>query len=371
MLKKLLSPCLTVILLLILSGCGSAATPTTAPAPTSAPTEANAAPTSAPTEASAPTNASDKIIFGLDWAFVGQHVPFFVALDKGFWKDEGLEVEIVRGYGSADAVQKVASGANTIGYGDTGSLVVGRANEGVDVKLIGMLLGLPPHAVIYKMDQPLSKPADLEGKKIGAAAGDSVRRVFPAFAKIAGFDINKVQFETIGYEVYNAELLSGRIDGLAEYYAAKPNYDKAAKENGIELGILKFSDFGLDIYSNGFLAKESFIAEHPDQARAFLKGVYRGFAYAYQNVDESVDIFLKHEPTLDREVVKQQFLLDKPAVLNKDVLANGYGHIDTKKMQTTIDVMKVAYELSDKVPQPEDMFTLEFLPSKEEVQPTE
>jgi NitT/TauT family transport system substrate-binding protein len=364
MFKKLIAPCLVIILLLIFSACGPASAPTTVVEPTSAPTEANAS-----AGASAP--AGNKIIFGLDWAFVGQHVPFFVALDKGFWKEEGLEVEIVRGYGSADAVQKVASGANAIGYGDTGSLVVGRANEGVDVKLIGMLLGLPPHAVIYKMDQPLTKPADFEGKKIGAAAGDSVRRVFPAFAKTAGFDINKVQFETIGYEIYSAELLSGRIDGLAEYYAAKPNYDKAAKENGLELGILKFSDFGLDIYSNGFLAKESFIAQNPDQVRAFLKGVYRGFAYAYKNVDESVDIFLKHEPTLDREVVKQQFLLDKPAVLNKDVLANGYGHIDTKKMQTTIDVMKVAYELSGKVPQPEEMFTLEFLPSKGEIPPTE
>jgi NitT/TauT family transport system substrate-binding protein len=333
-------------------------------------TPASQQPASASPQAEVSVPSGDKIIFGLDWAFVGQHVPFFVALEKGFWTEEGVDVEIVRGYGSADAVEKVASGSTTIGFGDTGSLVVGRS-EGVDVKLIGMLLGLPPHSVIYRMDSPINTPADLEGKKIGAAAGDSVRRVFPAFAEIAGFDVNKVEFVTIGYEVYNAELLSGRIDGLAEYYAAKPNYDRVAAENDVELGILQFSDYGLDIYSNGFLAKESFVEENPDQVRAFLKGVYRGFVYAYEHPDEAVDIMLKYAPTLERDVIEAQFLLDKRSVLNEEVLANGYGYISADKMKRTIDVISVAYELTDNVPTPEDMYTNEFLPAKDEVTPVE
>jgi NitT/TauT family transport system substrate-binding protein len=219
------------------------------------------------------------------------------------------------------------------------------------------------------MDTPIETPQDLEGKTIGAAAGDSVRRVFPAFAQIAGFDINQVQFETIGYEAYNASLLSGRIDGLAEYYAAKPNYDAAAAENGIELGILKFADYGLDIYSNGFLVQESLIAENPALVRSFLFGVFRGFDYAYQNPEEAVDIMMKYAPTLDRDVVMAQFLLDKPAVLNADVLANGYGHIDADKMQRTIDIMAQAYEITENLPTAADMFTNEFLPSLERLTP--
>lgn len=318
--------------------------------------------------ATAASEAKAKIVFGLDWAFVGQHAPFFVALEKGFWQEEGLDVEIVRGYGSADAVQKVAAGAVNIGYGDTGSLIVART-EGADVKLIGMVLGLPPYAVIYPEDKPIATPKDLEGKKIGAAAGDSVRRAFPAFAKIAGFDVGKVEFVTIGYEAYASQLLSRQIDGLAEYYAAKPNYDAVAQENNLRLGILKFSDYGLDIYSNGFLAKESYIRENPDIIRKFLRGAYRGFAYAYQHQDEAVDALLKREPTLNREVAKAQFLLDKDAVLNPDVLANGYGHIDPAKMQRTIEVMAVAYDLKV-TPKPEELFTIEHLPSKQEVQPS-
>jgi NitT/TauT family transport system substrate-binding protein len=338
-------------------------------APVAPPTDSAPAADAVATSA-APAGGSEKVIFGLDWAFVGQHVPFFVAAEKGFWAEEGLDVEIVRGYGSADAVQKVAAGATTIGYGDTGALVVGRS-EGVPVKLVGMVLGLPPHSVIYKMDTPIDTPQDLEGKTIGAAAGDSVRRVFPAFAQIAGFDIDQVQFETIGYEVYNASLLAGRIDGLAEYYAAKPNYDAAAAENGIELGILKFADYGLDVYSNGFLVQESLIAENPELLRSFLLGVYKGFDYAYQNPEEAVDIMMKYAPTLDRDVVMAQFLLDKPAVLNTDVLANGYGHIDADKMHRTIDIMAQAYEITENLPAAEDMFTNEFLPSPETLTPTE
>jgi NitT/TauT family transport system substrate-binding protein len=353
-----------VLLVLLASACVAPAAP--AGGEPGAETAADTAADTAAPEAS----AGEKVIFGLDWAFVGQHVPFFVAAKKGFWTENGLDVEIVRGYGSADAVQKVAAGATTIGYGDTGALVVGRA-EGVPVKLVGMVLGLPPHAVIYKMETPINSPQDLEGKKIGAAAGDSVRRVFPAFAKLAGFDIDKVQFETIGYEIYNAELLSGRIDGLAEYYAAKPNYDAAAAENDIELGILKFADYGLGVYSNGFLVQESLIAENPDLLRSFLLGVYQGFDYAYQNPEEAVDIMMEYAPTLDRDVVMAQFLLDKPAVLNADVLANGYGHIDAEKMQRTIDIMAQAYEITENLPAAADMFTNEFLPSTDVLTPKE
>jgi hypothetical protein len=66
-----------------------------------------------------------------------------------------------------------------------------------------------------------------------------------------------------------------------------------------------------------------------------------------------------------------QFLLDKPAVLNADVLANGYGHIDAEKMQRTIDIMAQAYEITENLPTAADMFTNEFLPSMDALTPKE
>lgn len=306
------------------------------------------------------------VVFGLDWAFVGQHAPFFTALGKGFWEEEGLNVEIVRGFGSSDAVQKVAAGAVTIGYGDTSSLVVART-EGVEVQLVGMILSQSPAAVFFNSETtPISSPADLEGKVIGAAAGDAVRRVFPAFAEIAGIDADAVTFETIGYEVYAAQLLSGQIDALAEYDVTKPNYDLAAEESGITLGVLKFSDFGFDVYSNGILAPESLIAEQPEMIAAFLRGLYRGFSYAYENPDEAVEIMMGYEPTLNPDVVRAQFLLDRQNILVSDVIENGWGYIDAEKMASTIDIMAAAYEL-ETAPAADEMFTLDFLPSLEAV----
>jgi NitT/TauT family transport system substrate-binding protein len=306
------------------------------------------------------------VVFGLDWAFVGQHAPFFTALDQGFWAEEGLNVEIVRGFGSSDAVQKVASGAVTIGYGDTSSLVVART-EDVEVKLIGMLLSQSPAAVFYNVEtNPIEAPEDLEGMVIGAAAGDAVRRVFPAFADITGIDMDSVTFETIGYEIYAAQLLSGQINALAEYDVAKPNYDNAAAESDIELGVLKFSDFGFDVYSNGFLATEALIDEQPEVIEAFLRGVYRGFNYAYENPDEAVDIMLSYESTLNPDVIRAQFLLDRGNILVDDVIENGWGYIDAEKMANTIDIMTAAYELETS-PAADDMYTNEFLPSPDDV----
>ena len=200
-----------------------------------------------------------------------------------------------------------------------------------------MLYGLPPHSVIYKINTAIYTPKDLEGKKIGAAAGDSVCRVFPAFAQIAGFDIDKVQFETIGYEVYNAELLSGRIDGLAEYYAAKPNYDAAAKENGIPTGHSLSSPIMVST-STPMVSWSRSRSSRITQTCCAISywASIEDLNYPYKNPDEAVDIMMKYAPTLDRDVVKAQFLLDKPAVLTPDVLANGYGHIDSDKMQRTV-----------------------------------
>src|SRR5271155_4150559 len=76
-----------------------------------------------------------EINFTTDFGYYGRHAYFYVALDKGYYKAEGLDVNILRGQGSIDAVKKVAAGAATIGFADAGALVLARANDNIPVKL--------------------------------------------------------------------------------------------------------------------------------------------------------------------------------------------------------------------------------------------
>ncbi len=119
-----------------------------------------------------PALAVDKVTLNLNWFYVGDHSPYFVAADKGWYKEEGLEVNIVPGKGSGDVVKKVDVGSVEFGIVDTGVLIVARA-QGAKVKIVSMLFDKSPYCMWMWKDSGINSPKDLVGKKIGAPPGDA------------------------------------------------------------------------------------------------------------------------------------------------------------------------------------------------------
>src|ERR1700719_3299972 len=95
--------------------------------------------------AGADARAMENVTLITDFGFNGRHSYFYVALDKGYYKAEGLNVTILRGQGSIDAIKKVASGAAAIGFADTGALALARSNDSIPVKLLAVVYAKPPH----------------------------------------------------------------------------------------------------------------------------------------------------------------------------------------------------------------------------------
>ena len=110
-----------------------------------------------------PASAADHVVFGLDYVPSGQHAPFYVAQGKGFFAENGLDVDMQRGYGSSDTVKRVAAGAFEIGFGDTGAVILSRA-EGLKVKLFAMIYVHAPYTLIVRDDAEIKTPKDLVGK---------------------------------------------------------------------------------------------------------------------------------------------------------------------------------------------------------------
>jgi NitT/TauT family transport system substrate-binding protein len=127
---------------------------------------------------SLPSQAADKVVLGLDWQALGRHAGFFVAKANGFYEREGLDVDILRGYGAADSVKRLAAGESTFAFGDYGSLILARA-EGIKVKAIAMIYARGPYVLWTRQDAKIASPKDLIGKSIGSPAGASVRLLFP------------------------------------------------------------------------------------------------------------------------------------------------------------------------------------------------
>ena len=114
-----------------------------------------------------PSAQATEVNFITDFGYNGRHSYYYVALDKGYYKAEGLEVNILRGQGSIDAVKKVASGAAAIGFADAGALALARSNDGIPVKMLAIIYATPPHAIFALADSGINKPKDLEGKTCG------------------------------------------------------------------------------------------------------------------------------------------------------------------------------------------------------------
>src|SRR5262245_64849737 len=105
--------------------------------------------------------AAVDVNFITDFGYNGRHSYFYVALDKGYYKAEGLDVNILRGQGSADAIKKVASGAAVLGFADAGALVLARSNDAIPVKLLSIVYAGPPHAIFALADSGIKTAKDL------------------------------------------------------------------------------------------------------------------------------------------------------------------------------------------------------------------
>lgn len=292
----------------------------------------------------ASAHAADKLTFVTDFGYLGRHAYYFVALDKGYYKDAGLDVDIVRGQGSADAVKQVAANTAQIGFADAASVILARANDGVPVKLVSEVYAKPPHAIFTLEGSGITKPSDLEGRTIADSASSSLPKLFPAYAKAAKIDPSKVKWLYVTSDAIAATLALGRSDAVTYYTISQKLMEKAVGPK--QLKVLKFSDVGMDFYSNGIIANDNVLATNPDMVRRFVRAALHGLKDAIANPEEAAKILNKYQRQIDVDVgtaemkVVGSLVQDPPEPL---------GSVDVPRMQRTIDLVKGSFELKKPV----------------------
>jgi NitT/TauT family transport system substrate-binding protein len=288
--------------------------------------------------------AADKVTFVTDFGYLGRHAYYFVALDKGFYKDQGIDVNIVRGQGSVDAVKQVAAGAAQMGFADAASVILAQANDGVPVKLVAMIYAKPPHAIFVLKGSGISKPKDLEGRNIGDSAFSSVPRLFNAYAKAANIDASKVRWSVISSDALAPSLALGRVDGVGQYVVGEALLQKAVAPK--EVARLAFSDVGMDFYSNGIIADEKYIASNPDIVRRFVAATLRGLSYSIANPEEAGRILNKIHRQVDVDIGIAEIKAVGSLVQTPP---EPLGAIDPARLQRTIDIVSEAFTLKKPV----------------------
>src|SRR5215470_16773988 len=165
-----------------------------------------------------PAAAQTPVKFTLDFKFEGPSAPFLVAIDKGYFKAEGLDVTIDSAAGSLEPINRVASGSYDMGFGDINSLIKFRdANPGTPIKAIFMLYNKPAFSIVGRKSRGVTKPKDLEGKKLGAPAADGAFAQWKIFVQANGIDASKVTIENVGFPVREPMLAAGQIDAITGF----------------------------------------------------------------------------------------------------------------------------------------------------------
>ncbi|MFQ5913386.1 MAG: ABC transporter substrate-binding protein [Nitrospinota bacterium] len=304
--------------------------------------------------------AGEKITFMTGWILYGRDMAWFTAMDKGYFRQEGVNVSIIRGYGGGGTAKSLVGKGVEIAGLDPGNLLRLRA-KGSAFKAVSTWYDLAPYAILTLDGSPIKSLKDLEGRSLGTPSYDSTWSVFPAVAKMNNFDLKKIKQVEVAPAVRDAGLLAGNYDASTNFVTSFPLVFKAAAKQGKKVRFFILAKHGLDIYGNSIVTSEKFIRERTAELRGFLKAALRGAAYAIEHPDEAADILLKYVPAGDREANRQTWDLTVDLWLTSDAKRMGLGHMVKEKWARTRDILTGTLKIPVVVPT-EDLYTNEFLP---------
>jgi len=304
---------------------------------------------------------AQKVVFALNWFAVGDHAAYWVAVEKGYYRERGLEVELQNSKGSADSIAKVDTGRADIGLADA-SVVIPRAAQGAKIKVVGAVFDNTPLNIWTRKDTGITKPKDLEGKTLAAPPGDAQRQLFPAFAKINGVDASTVKWLNIEPAAKFVALSEKRADAVPDYTTGQPFWEKAVgKDNLVRM---PWYQYGFDTYSMSIFASEKTINERPKVLRDFLDASYRGWRDVMENPKAALEIFKKRVPEIDLALIEPNMMLGLELMKTERYAKNGIGWMDRAKMCRTVELINAYMDVARKAGC-DEVFTNAFLPKIE------
>ena len=246
----------------------------------------------------------DKFPFRLNWTLYGEHAAFFVARDKGFYAQEGLEVEIQEGSGSTTVSQLVANSTSPVAYVDAATMMRG-VGAGMPIRAVGVTLQQSPMSFIYRADAARpTKIAEIKGSRIAITAGDASLAIFTAFMGKLGMKLEDVQMITVANPAAKEQaVLAKQADALLGYFMDQG--PRMQLQSGVKMGWTRLYDMaGVTTLSSAIIANNEWAkdARNQDALRRFLRASQRGWQYTFDNRAEAAEIFRKAAPVFTQEI---------------------------------------------------------------------
>ena len=311
-----------------------------------------------------PATAQTAIKFSLDFKFEGPAAPFLVAIDKGYFKAEGLDVTIDSAAGSLEPINRVASGTYDMGFGDINSLIKFRdANPATPIKAVFMVYNKPAFSIVSRKSRGVEKPKDLEGKVLGAPAPDGAYAQWKIFVQANGIDASKVKIENVGFPVREPMLQNGQVDAITGFSFSSFINLKSMGLPVEDIVVMLMADYGVNLYGNTIIVNPKFAAEKPEAVKGFLRAFLKGLKDTVKDPSTAVDSVIKRNDVARKPVELERLNMAlKDNIVTPEVKAHGYGGVDNDRMAKSIDQIALTYEFKNAKPSATDAFDASFLP---------
>ena len=306
------------------------------------------------------------IKFVTDWAWEGTQASWAVASETGCYSKAGLDVKTERGFGSGDAIAKVASGAYDIGVADFSS-VVNYDSTHLTEKLVTVFI-ISDRALTSAEGMKkagIFKPQDLNGKRIAGVQGDASRTLFPAFAKANGVDLKSIAWVTVAANLRQTAVYKGDADAVVGHLNTVVTGLHALGVQDSEMTIMPYADFGVRLYGNSVIVKPAWAAAHPDAMRSFVKCAIEGIRGTIRDPQGSIVMMRKFSSMVDeqKELDALNFSTTR-AVHTDDVKKNGLSDVTPERLEAALTQISDAMGIAK--PAASDVWTSAYLPSRNE-----
>jgi NitT/TauT family transport system substrate-binding protein len=308
-----------------------------------------------------------KIRFTLDWKYQGIHAYVFWAQAKGYFKAEGLDVDIDQGTGSAATVTRIVSGTYDAGFGDMNAIIqLAGSKPGEQPVMVYMIYNKPPFALIAKASSPIKTLKDVVGHTMGTPAGGSAGQLFPSLAKLNGIDPTKVSVTNMQPNLQEQMLLNGQVDFSAVFTVTSYiNLIGMKVDPDKDIRWLFYSDYGVDLYSNGIMVSQKLLKEKPKAAAGLVRALNRAIVETAGAPDAAIAGMLKVEPLMNGALEKQRLVYAfKTHFVTGETEAIGIGDIKDERMANGIKLLAETYGLAH-TPTVASVFDRSFLPPKD------
>jgi NitT/TauT family transport system substrate-binding protein len=293
----------------------------------------------------------------------GRDAYVYVAIERGYFRDAGLDVKVVPGTGSVDGIKLTAAGRLDYTPVDIGALVVTRANESLPVKVVSVVHQNTMSAIFTLEESNIAQPRQLAGKTLADSPASTVRILFPLYARKAGIDPASVRWRDAAPPALPALLATKQVDGIGQFSAGLPLVSRAA--GGRKVRSFKYSRYLPGLLGVGVVASEDKLRDSPAEVRRFVRALNRGLQWSLDNPGRAGAILHEYVPLADPVVAAQELRIMKFFSTNRTTRTRGYGlgYIDTGKMAATISVIRNGFRITRPMPA-RDLYSSVAVPAR-------